>query len=168
MIFRQRLLTLIGKYFLEWVTGALFVILLIVVLLGILDRYLFMFGWGWPEHLARLTFIVCSFFAAAVVVKDDEHFKADFLIKELLSPLNQRRLESVTIIMIMGILIFIIVTGIKLGIANWDQRLSSLPKMRMGLFQFAIPVSGLLMVIFYSRRLYAILRHKKGEDTWKL
>jgi len=168
LIFRQRLLTLIGKYFLEWVTGVLFVILLIVVLLGILDRYLFMFGWGWPEHLARLTFIVCSFFAAAVVVKDDEHFKADFLIKEFLSPLNQRRLGSFTIIMIMGVITFITITGIKLGIANWDQRLSSLPKVRMGLFQFAIPVSGLLMIIFYGIRLYRLLRYKKGDGTWKL
>lgn len=168
MIFRKRVLNFISKYFLEWVTGVLFVILLIVVLLGILDRYWFMFGWGWPEHLARLTFIVCSFFAAAVVVKDDEHFKADFLVKRLFSSLNQKRLECLKIIIIMVVITLITITGIQLGISNWDQRLASLPKMRMGLFQFAIPLSGLLMIIFYGKRLYTLLRRKKGDGTWKL
>ena len=168
MIFRQRILTLIGKYSLEWLTGVLFVFLLIVVLLGILDRYWFSFGWAWPEHLARLTFIATSFFSAAVVVKDDEHFKSEFLVKKIFSPLNQRRLESVTIIMIMVVVTLITVTGIELGIANWDQPLSSMPKMRMGLFQFAIPLSGLLMLIFYGRKLYNLLRGKKGDDTWKV
>ena len=75
------------------------------------------------------------------------------MVTDRLNP-NMRRTMSIVSQVLMGIIcLFMTIWGAKLCMSTWNQFMSALPTLRVGITYMPIPVGGVLTLIFVLEKL---------------
>ena len=141
---------------------AVFVVLVLDVLWGVLTRYAFGHQAPWTEELARLLLVWLSMLGTALAYAHRSHLGVDVLLLALAPP---ARLLAYTTI---HLLVFAFAAGVMtwgggtLFLERMDagQVMSALP-MRKAWLYLSIPFSGLLMSVFAADALIEEFRHRR-------
>ena len=133
--------------FLEGLSVAFFVIMILLVLYQIVMRKIFNASPPWTEELARYAMIWSTLIACAVLLKEKGHIMLDYFL-EFLPPVLKK-----TIILFVGVVIIGLTATFGYGGFGMIQtsmavsQLSPGAGLPMWIVYTILPVSGLLMVI---------------------
>ena len=137
----------------------LFMILLFCIFLAVFDRFLLHIGFFWTEELARFIFIWLCFLTAAIIVQRREHFAVPFL-DMWLSLKGQRIKEMVIAGVMVGVMVLILVYGVKLA---EFVKLQTSPALGISMkyVYYAAPATSVLMIIFFVGQFLGALKKPK-------
>ena len=135
-----------------WVAGLSVLTISLIIPWGVFARYILGTGSSWPEPTAILLMMVFTFIGAAASYRAGAHM-AVAMVTDRLNP-NMRRTMSIVSQVLMGIIcLFMTIWGTKLCLSTWNQFMSALPTLRVGITYMPIPVGGLLTLIFVLEKL---------------
>lgn len=120
--------------------------LLIVVCVGVVDRYLLKTGITWTEELARYLLIWVSFISAAIATYKSRHFRVKILVNLLPRALN-RTVMTLMNLLALAVLAVVFVRGIDVALVLAAQR-SPAMEVQMNWIFFSLPVSVAAMMLF--------------------
>lgn len=136
-----------------WVAGLAVAAMSLMIPWGIFARYVLGSGSSWPEPVAILLMVLFTFVGAAASYRAGAHMAVTMLTDRLPSRL-QGYVEILVQLLMATISLFMLIWGIKLCIATWNQFNSALPFLRIGLCYSPIPIGGALSLIFILERLF--------------
>ncbi len=143
----------------EGVCMGLVVALAVVVFLQVFNRFVLKAPLAWSEDLAMLLFQWVAFLGAAVGVKRVRHFGIELVVKRMSA--KTRHWIEILIPWIMGCVALTMVTeGYKLLLFNKNRIYSSMDLSYIWTYS-AIPVSGVLIIIFLIQQEVGRLRDRK-------
>jgi len=136
-----------------WVAGLAVVAMSLMIPWGIFARYVLGSGANWPEPVAILLMVLFTFVGAAASYRAGAHMAVTMLSDRLPERL-QGHVEVLVQLLMATICLFMLIWGIKLCAATWNQYNSALPFLRVGLCYSPIPLGGALSLIFIFERLF--------------
>ena len=135
-----------------WVAGLSVLTISLIIPWGVFARYILGTGSSWPEPTAILLMMVFTFIGAAASYRAGAHM-AVAMVTDRLNP-NMRRIMSIVSQILMGIIcLFMTIWGAKLCLSTWNQFMSAMPTLRVGITYMPIPVGGALTLIFVVEKL---------------
>ena len=134
-----------------FLSGACLVIITLVVPYGVFCRYVLNSAASWPEPLAILLMIVLSFLSAVVCYREYLHIGVGIL-PAFLGDAPKQALGWVIELLMLTTNVFMLVWGIRLCEATWNQTIAEFPAVSVGLTYLPIPVSGGLTILFIIER----------------
>ncbi|WJK07767.1 TRAP transporter small permease [Pseudomonas fluorescens] len=135
-----------------WVAGLSVLTIALIIPWGVFARYVLGTGSSWPEPTAILLMMVFTFIGAAASYRAGAHM-AVAMVTDRLQP-NMRRTMSIVSQVLMGtICLFMTIWGTKLCLSTWNQFMSALPTLRVGITYMPIPIGGALTLIFVLEKL---------------
>ncbi|VVP45438.1 hypothetical protein PS876_05069 [Pseudomonas fluorescens] len=135
-----------------WVAGLSVLTISLIIPWGVFARYILGTGSSWPEPTAILLMMVFTFIGAAASYRAGAHM-AVAMVTDRLNP-NMRRTMSIVSQVLMGIIcLFMTIWGAKLCLSTWNQFMSAMPTLRVGITYMPIPVGGALTLIFVVEKL---------------
>lgn len=138
------------NYPLEFIGGALFSIMAIVVFSQVISRYVFRAPFSWPEELARLLFAWVSLIGASIGVKNSSHYNIDIFTNNL-----PKKIKTIYLIFIDIILVFLVLYWGWAGTKALDVASRQIyPALRISFIwlYLAIPINcGIMFIIIFSR-----------------
>lgn len=135
-----------------WVAGLSVLTISLIIPWGVFARYVLGTGSSWPEPTAILLMMVFTFIGAAASYRAGAHM-AVAMVTDRLQP-NMRRTMSIVSQVLMGtICLFMTIWGTKLCLSTWNQFMSALPTLRVGITYMPIPLGGALTLIFVLEKL---------------
>jgi TRAP-type C4-dicarboxylate transport system permease small subunit len=137
-----------GAYLLcVWVAGIALVLISAVIPWAVFTRYVLNSAASWPETTAVLLTIVVTFYGAAACYRIGVHMNV--VVGVDLLPPYLRRLVDLLVELLMAVMaVFMIIYGVKLCIATWDNSIAEFPALSVGLVYSPIPAGGLLTLLF--------------------
>jgi TRAP-type C4-dicarboxylate transport system permease small subunit len=136
-----------------WVAGLAVLAISLIIPWGIFTRYVLGSGSSWPEPTAILLMMLFTFIGAAASYRAGAHM-AVAMLTDRLGPAAKWPVSLVAQLAMALICIFMTVWGTKLCLATWNQYMSALPTLRVGITYMAIPVGGLLTLVFVLEKLF--------------
>lgn len=151
-----------------WVAGLSIVAMSLMIPWGIFARYVLGTGASWPEPVSILLMVLFTFIGAAASYRAGAHMAVTMVTDRL--PHHLQRYIEVLVQLLMGtICLFMLIWGIKLCAATWNQFNSALPSLRVGLCYSPIPIGGGLTLIFILERLfYGDQSHRRAVNYEQL
>ena len=135
-----------------WVAGLSVLAIALIIPWGAFARYALGTGSSWPEPTAILLMMVFTFIGAAASYRAGAHMAVAMVTDRL--PPNLRKTMSVISQLLMGtICLFMTIWGAKLCASTWNQFMSALPTLRVGITYMPIPIGGALTLIFVVEKL---------------
>lgn len=135
-----------------WVAGLSVLGVALIIPWGIFARYILGTGSSWPEPTAILLMLVFTFIGAAASYRAGAHMSVAMVTDRL--PATQRRLVGIVSQLLMGtICLFMTIWGTKLCLSTWNQFMSAIPTLRVGITYMPIPIGGMLTLIFVMEKL---------------
>ena len=136
-----------------WVAGLAVLAISLIIPWGIFTRYVLGSGSSWPEPTAILLMMLFTFIGAAASYRAGAHM-AVAMLTDRLGSAAKWPVSLVAQLAMALICIFMTVWGTKLCLATWNQYMSALPTLRVGITYMAIPVGGLLTLVFVLEKLF--------------
>lgn len=128
------------------------VIMATIIPWGVFSRYALGQGLGWPEPISVLLMGIFTFIGAAAGYRANAHMAVTSLTDRL--PQGLEPLFTLFVRLAMGaIALFMLIWGYKLCLATWNQYLSTLPSVRVGISYMPIPVGGFITLLFVIEQL---------------
>jgi TRAP-type C4-dicarboxylate transport system permease small subunit len=152
----------VKKFFenlIERICMVLVVALAVIVFLQVFNRFVLKTPLAWSEDLAMLLFQWVAFLGAAVGVKRMRHFGIELVVKKM-SAKARHGIERLTPILIGSVALSMITEGMKLIQFNRNRIYSSMDLSYIWAY-LAIPVSGLLIIIFLIQHEARLFRERK-------
>ena len=145
---------------LTWISIALFVVLVLVVIWQVFTRQVLASPSGWTTTVSQYLFIWLVLFAVAMVFGERGHVAVDFFAR--LMPRPGQRITAILVeVSILAFALLGLVWGGIRGMAiSWDQAIPGLP-VTVGQMYLALPVAGVLIALF---ALEDLVRAGRGED----
>jgi TRAP-type C4-dicarboxylate transport system permease small subunit len=135
-----------------WVAGLAVVTMALIIPWGIFARYVLGTGAGWPEPIAIMLMVLFTFIGAAASYRAGAHMAVTTVTDRL--PANLQPMITLLVQVLMAVIcLFMTIWGIKLCIATWNQFMSTLPTLRVGISYAPIPLGGAITLIFILERL---------------
>ena len=135
-----------------WVAGLAITVMALIIPWGIFARYVLGSGAGWPEPVSIMLMVLFTFVGAAASYRAGAHMAVTTFTDRL--PHHWKPYISVLVQLLMAVIcLFMTIWGIKLCIATWNQFMSTLPTLRVGVTYAPIPIGGFLSLIFILERL---------------
>lgn len=135
-----------------WVAGMAVLGISLVIPWGIFARYVLGTGSSWPEPTAILLMMVFTFIGAAASYRAGAHM-AVAMVTDRLPPAVRTAVSKLTQILMALICLFMAIYGARLCMATWNQFMSALPTLRVGITYMPIPIGGVLTLYFVLERL---------------
>ena len=135
-----------------WVAGLAIVVMSMIIPWGIFARYVLGSGGGWPEPVAILLMVIFTFLGAAASYRAGAHM-AVTMFTDRLPQFLHRHVELLVQILMGIICLFMTIWGIKLCAATWNQFMSTLPTLRVGITYSPIPIGGAITLLFVIERI---------------
>ncbi|UFQ96624.1 TRAP transporter small permease [Pseudomonas wenzhouensis] len=136
------------------------VIMATIIPWGVFSRYVLGQGLGWPEPISVLLMVLFTFVGAAAGYRAGAHMAVTSLTDRL--PRTLAPLITLFVRLVMGgIALFMLIWGYKLCAATWNQYLSTLPSVRVGISYMPIPVGGFITLLFVIEQLLYGDQHKR-------
>jgi TRAP-type C4-dicarboxylate transport system permease small subunit len=142
----------------------LVIVLSAVVFFQVFNRFILKAPWAWSEELAMLLFQWVVFLGAAVGVKRMSHFGIDLVVERL--PGKIRRFIELIVPLAIGVIaVILIIEGFNLLKLTQHQLYTTMP-FSHAWATAAMPVSGILMILYLIRHEIKIWKEKReGEHT---
>lgn len=135
-----------------WIAGLAILVMSLIIPWGIFARYVLGTGSGWPEPIAIMLMVVFTFIGAAASYRAGAHMAVTTVTDRL--PANLQPAITLLVQVLMAVIcLFMTIWGIKLCIATWNQFMSTLPTLRVGISYAPIPLGGAITLIFILERL---------------
>ncbi|OOV94795.1 TRAP transporter small permease [Pseudomonas sp. MF4836] len=135
-----------------WVAGLSILAISLIIPWGVFARYILGTGASWPEPTAILLMMVFTFIGAAASYRAGAHMAVAMLTDRL--PTAVKSAASIVAQLLMATMcLFMAIWGTKLCLSTWNQFMSALPTLRVGITSMPIPVGGFLTLIFVLEKL---------------
>jgi TRAP-type C4-dicarboxylate transport system permease small subunit len=135
-----------------WVAGVSLVLISAVIPWAVFTRYVLNSAASWPETTAVLLTIVLTFYGAAACYRLGIHMNVTVAVDML--PRRQRRIVDFIVELLMAVMaVFMVVYGIKLCEATWQNSIAEFPFLSVGVVYSPIPVGGLFTLLFIIEHL---------------
>ncbi|MET0846412.1 MAG: TRAP transporter small permease [Pseudomonas sp.] len=135
-----------------WVAGLSVLTISLIIPWGVFARYVLGTGSSWPEPAAILLMMVFTFIGAAASYRAGAHMAVAMLTDRM--PPELRRVMSIVSQLLMAtICLFMAIWGTKLCLSTWNQFMSAMPTLRVGITYMPIPIGGVLTLIFVLEKL---------------
>lgn len=135
-----------------WVAGLSILAISLIIPWGVFARYILGTGASWPEPTAILLMMVFTFIGAAASYRAGAHMAVAMLTDRL--PTEVKSAASIVAQLLMATMcLFMAIWGTKLCLSTWNQFMSALPTLRVGITYMPIPVGGFLTLIFVLEKL---------------
>ena len=138
--------------FCVWLAGGALVLISAVIPWAVFTRYVLNSAASWPEPTAVLLTIVLTFFGAAACYRLGLHMNVTLGV-DLLPPRLRLLAEFIVEILMAVIALFMLVYGIRLCIATWDNSIAEFPSLRVGVVYSPIPFGGIFTLLFIIEHL---------------
>lgn len=135
-----------------WVAGLSVLAIALIIPWGVFARYILGTGSSWPEPVAILMMLVFTFIGAAASYRAGAHM-AVAMVTDRMSPKMRNTMSIVSQLLMAAICLFMTIWGAKLCMSTWNQFMSALPTLRVGITYMPIPVGGLLTLVFVLEKL---------------
>lgn len=135
-----------------WVTGLSVLTIALIIPWGVFARYALGTGSSWPEPTAILLMMVFTFIGAAASYRAGAHM-AVAMVTDRLPPNLRKTMSIVSQLLMATICLFMTIWGAKLCASTWNQFMSALPTLRVGITYMPIPLGGALTLIFVVEKL---------------
>lgn len=139
----QRLCLVVGAMALATIT--------IIIPWGVFTRYVLNSASSWPEPLAVLLMILLSFISAVICYRDHQHIGVN-MIPDKLDGTSKRLLGIAVELVVLSISLFMIWYGARLVHRTWFQSLAEFPSVPAGVSYLAVPIAGLITLLFGIER----------------
>lgn len=134
------------------ITGTALVLISAVIPWGVYTRYVLNSAASWPEPTAVLLTIWLTFFGAAACYRLGVHMSVTVGV-DLLPERGKRACALLVEILMAVIAVFMVIYGVKLCQATWNNTIADFPFLSVGAVYSAIPFGGLLTFFFIVERL---------------
>src|ERR1041384_2981464 len=134
-----------------FVAGCCLVVIVIIIPYGVFCRYVLNSAASWPEPLAILLMIVLSFLSAVVCYREYLHIGVGIL-PAFMNDRSKQALGWIIEACMLATNVFMLVWGIRLCEATWDQTIAEFPSVSVGLTYLPIPLGGGLTILFIIER----------------
>lgn len=134
------------------VAGAALVLISVIIPWAVFTRYVLNSAASWPETAAVLLTIVLTFFGAAACYRLGLHMNVTVAV-ELLPPRVRRVADFTVEVLMAAMAIFMIIYGIKLCEATWQNSIAEFPFLSVGVVYSPIPIGGLFTLLFIIEHL---------------
>lgn len=135
-----------------WVAGLSVLTIALIIPWGVFARYALGTGSSWPEPTAILLMMVFTFIGAAASYRAGAHM-AVAMVTDRLPPNLRKTMSIVSQLLMATICLFMTIWGAKLCASTWNQFMSALPTLRVGITYMPIPLGGALTLIFVVEKL---------------
>ena len=135
-----------------WVTGLSVLAISLIIPWGVFARYILGTGSSWPEPTAILLMMVFTFIGAAASYRAGAHM-AVAMLTDRMAPELRKTMSLISQLLMATICLFMAIWGTKLCMSTWNQFMSALPTLRVGITYMPIPVGGVLTLIFVLEKL---------------
>lgn len=133
------------------VAGVALVLISAVIPWGVFTRYVLNSAASWPEPMAVLLMIVLSFLSAVVCYREHLHIGVGVL-PAYLSDRAKAYLGWFLEACMLATNLFMLVWGISLVEATWNQTIPDFPAISVGLTYLPIPLGGALTALLVIER----------------
>jgi TRAP-type C4-dicarboxylate transport system permease small subunit len=144
------------KVLLQYLSGAMLLAIVLLVLSNVFFRYFLRIGLGWTEEAARFLLIALTFLAAAAAVKEWGHFQL-LIATKWVPPRFHRLIQGFAVVIVLIMSAILVRYGIDIARLNWFQT-SPTMEWSMGYLYLLVPVSGAIMFVFALEHFVNILR----------
>lgn len=141
---------------------AVFSLMVILIVIQVIFRYAFAIALTWSEETARLLFIWATFMGAAVVGREKEHIRIDYVLRKFSSEM-QRLLELLIDILCIMFLLTVILGSWRMICLTWNTRLPSARFLRIGYLYVPLFLGCVLMVLFTGKHSLTTFFHNKRQ-----
>lgn len=135
-----------------WVAGLSVLTISLIIPWGVFARYVLGTGSSWPEPTAILLMMVFTFIGAAASYRAGAHM-AVAMLTDRMPPGVRNAMATVSQLLMATICLFMTIWGTKLCLSTWNQFMSAMPTLRVGITYMPIPIGGLLTLIFVLEKL---------------
>lgn len=146
------------KVLLQYLSGAMLLSIVLLVLSNVFFRYFLHIGLGWTEEAARFLLIALTFTAAAAAVKEWGHFQL-LIVTQWVPRRFHRLIQGFAVLVVLTMSAILVRYGIDITRLSWFQT-SPTMEWSMGYLYLLVPVSGALMFVFALEHLVNISRGK--------
>lgn len=135
-----------------WLAGGALVLISAVIPWAVFTRYVLNSAASWPEMTAVLLTIVLTFFGAAACYRLGLHMNVTLGV-DMLPPRLRRVADFIVEILMALMALFMLVYGLRLCLATWDNSIAEFPSLRVGLVYSPIPLGGIFTLLFIIEHL---------------
>ncbi|MGL6246643.1 TRAP transporter small permease [Pseudomonas sp.] len=135
-----------------WVAGLSVLTISLIIPWGVFARYVLGTGSSWPEPTAILLMMVFTFIGAAASYRAGAHM-AVAMLTDRMAPELRKAMSIFSQLLMATICLFMAIWGTKLCLSTWNQFMSAMPGLRVGITYMPIPIGGLLTLIFVLEKL---------------
>ena len=156
-----------------WLAGPAIFLMSLIIPWGVFTRYVLGTGSQWPEPIAILLMMVFTFIGAAAAYRAGAHIAVTMLTDPL--PAAVRGLMGVLVNLLMVLIcVFVTYYGTRLCMETWNQSISELSWLPVGVTYAALPIGGAATLVFVIERMIygsqaarAIVRYEELTDAEK-
>lgn len=135
------------------IAGTALVLISAVIPWAVFTRYVLNDSASWPERTAVLLTIVLTFIGTAACYRAALHMNVSFFVA--LTPRPMQNGAKVMVELLVGVMaLFMIVYGIKLVEATWQNSIDEFPWLSVGLTYTPIPLGGVALLFFVLERIF--------------
>jgi TRAP-type C4-dicarboxylate transport system permease small subunit len=146
------------------IAGVALVLISAVIPWGVFTRYVMNSAASWPEPTAVLLTIWLTFFGAAACYRLGLHMNVTVGVGLL--PESWQRACALAVEILMGVISgFMVVYGISLVQATWQNTIADFPFLSVGVVYLAIPCGGALTLLFIIEHLWIGRPANTGGDA---
>ncbi len=146
---------------LRWISLVCFVALLILMSAVVFVRFVPLTSLGWSDEIVEWAFAWMVFMGAAILWRDNEHFRVKWLEERLKGKKSGKVLALVVEILSMIFLVVMTYYGVKLMVRAHDR--SPILELPRHIWYLCVPLAGAVMIGYSIRNLisYSIgLKHR--------
>ena len=145
---------------LTWISIALFVVLVLVVIWQVFTRQVLQSPSGWTTTVSQYLFIWLVLFSVAMVFGERGHVAVDFFARLMPRPAQRVTSVLVELSVLAFALLGLVLGGIRGMSISFDQAIPGLP-VTVGQMYLALPIAGVLIALF---ALEDLVRAARGDD----
>lgn len=148
----------------ELIAGVTMLAITGVLFAGVLWRYVFGDPLGWSDEVARVLFVWLAFIGAAIGVKRRLHASVSVLSSRM--PARWRFATSIFAMVLMAVMaVLFIYTGAIEAVTAFGQQSMPVTGLPTGWLYLAVPVSGVLMMVYLLPQLRSLILHRKDPQA---
>jgi TRAP-type C4-dicarboxylate transport system permease small subunit len=134
------------------VAGVALVTISAIIPWAVFTRYVLNSAASWPETTAVLLIIVVTFIGAAACYRLGIHMSVT-VAADMLPAAVRKVTDFIVELLMAAMAVFMMVYGIKLCLATWQNSIAEFPFLSVGLVYSPIPIGGLFTLLFIIEHL---------------
>jgi TRAP-type C4-dicarboxylate transport system permease small subunit len=155
---------------LRYIALVCFVSLMLLLAATVFVRFVPISSLGWSDEIVEWAFAWMVFMGAAVLWRDNEHFRVTWLEQKLKGKKSGKVLDFIVKFLSLFFLVIMTYYGMKLTIRAHDR--SPILELPRHLWYACIPLAGLIMIGYSIRNLVhdvlTLIKRKKQKNTLNL